>query len=373
MEKNRLLAFTVLSAFAGVASAQTSSVTLYGTFDINARYVKTDGQDRRVSENSSGINSGQLGFRGEEDLGGGLKAGFILEAENVADSGSAGDGTRNKFWNRRSLVRLFGNWGEIRLGRDYAPSYWSHGIFDAFGNLGLGNMLNIHQMYNGTRLDNSIGFVLPAGLGGFYGDAKVAAGEGGTTFDRPGRYVGARVGYAAGPVNVAIAAGQQKFAVAWPGVGVAAGTGAPVLNNGALVPAPVDSTQKTYNIGGSYDFGVAKLIAFYDREQLLDARENLFSISAVVPLGQGEIHVAYDRSKLNGHLNAGGVSDGVGTAIDQIALGYVYNMSKRTALYTTISRLANKDATTATLPGSAGKATPAGKSQGAEFGIRHFF
>ena len=369
MNKKRLLVLSALSVVASVASAQ-SLVTLYGTVDVNGRYVKTDGQARRLSENSSGLNSGQLGFKGEEDLGGGLKAGFILESDIFTDTGTT-DSVRNKFFNRRSLVRLWGNWGELRLGRDYTPSYWSHGIFDAFGNLGLGNMLNIHQMYNGTRIDNSIGYVLPAGLGGFYGDAKVAAGEGGTTFDRPGRYTGARGGYAAGPINVAIAAGQQRFAVAFPGLsGV---PNAPVLSNGLPVPAPIGSTQKTYNIGASYDFGVVKLIGFYDREVLLAARENLYSISAAVPLGQGEIHVSYDRSNLNGHLNATGVSDGVSTAIDQVALGYLYNLSKRTALYTAISRIDNKNGTTATLPSSAGKATPGGKSQGAEFGIRHFF
>lgn len=369
MEKKRLLALSVLSAVASVASAQ-SSVTLYGTFDINGRYVKTDGQARRLTENSSGLNSGQFGIRGEEDLGGGLKAGFLLLSENFADSGNGGLNT--KFWNRQSLVRLWGPWGELRLGRDYKPSYWNHGVFDAFGNLGLGNMLNIHQIYDGSRIDNSIGYVLPAGLGGFYGDAKVAAGEGGSTLDRPGRYIGARVGYAAGPINVAIGAGQQRFAIGIVGITAAPFTGNAVLNNGPLVPIAAGSTQKTYNIGGSYDFGVVKLLAFFDREQVVDRRENLYTVSAVVPLGQGEIKVTYDRSKLNPAAATVPAISG-STTLDQIALGYVYNLSKRTALYTAVSRLDNKQATTVTLPGSAGRATPGGKSQGAEFGIRHFF
>ncbi len=367
MESKKLLTLSVLGACACAASAQ-SSVTLYGAIDVNARYVKTDAQARRVSLNSSGLNSGQLGFRGQEDLGGGLKAGFILESEVVADVGLAGDISRNKFWNRRSLVRLAGNFGEIRLGRDYKPSYWSHAIFDAFGNLGLGNMLNIHQMYDGSRIDNAIGYILPSGLGGFYGEATVAAGEGGTGFDRPGRHISARLGYAAGPINVAIAAGQQKFAVAYAGIGVSGIP--PVLNNGLPVAATAGSTQKTFNVGGSYDFGVLKLLAFYDREQLADRRENLYSVSAVVPIGLGEVRVAYDRSKLTpGAPNSLLAS----SSVDQFALGYVYNLSKRTALYTTVSVLSNKDATTATLPGSAGKAPPGGKSKGAEFGMRHFF
>ena len=73
--KKSLLALAVLGAYAGVASAQ-SSVTLYGTLDVNGRYVKADGQKRRLSEATDGINSSQLGFRGVEDLGGGLRAGW---------------------------------------------------------------------------------------------------------------------------------------------------------------------------------------------------------------------------------------------------------------------------------------------------------
>jgi predicted porin len=83
--KKSLLALAVLGAFAGVASAQ-SSVTLYGTIDLNGRYVKSDGQDRRLTLSQDGINSSQLGFRGVEDLGGGLKAGFNLLAGVNADT-----------------------------------------------------------------------------------------------------------------------------------------------------------------------------------------------------------------------------------------------------------------------------------------------
>ena len=72
--KKSLLALAVLGAFAGAASAQ-SSVTLFGIVDVNARYVKT-GDVKIKSLGTDGINSSRLGFRGVEDLGGGLKAGF---------------------------------------------------------------------------------------------------------------------------------------------------------------------------------------------------------------------------------------------------------------------------------------------------------
>src|SRR3954468_16172170 len=132
--KKSLLALAVLGAYAGVASAQ-SSVTLYGTLDVNGRYVKADGQARRYSEGTDGINSSQLGLRGVEDLGGGLRAGFtLLSGINVDD----GKSNATRFWNRRSTVSLFGNFGEVRLGRDYTPTFWNMTIFDAFGTNGLG-------------------------------------------------------------------------------------------------------------------------------------------------------------------------------------------------------------------------------------------
>jgi len=91
--KKSLLALAVLGGFAGVASAQ-SSVTLYGTLDLSAKYVKNDGSNRRVSLSQDGINSSQLGFRGVEDLGGGLKASFVLLSGVNADTGSA----NAQFW-----------------------------------------------------------------------------------------------------------------------------------------------------------------------------------------------------------------------------------------------------------------------------------
>jgi len=364
--KKSLLALAVLGAYAGVASAQ-SSVTLYGTLDVAGKYVKTDGQDRRLSESTDGINSSQLGFRGVEDLGGGLKAGITLLAGLNVNNGTTNVTTpvnstlHSQFFNRRSTVSLFGNWGELRLGRDYTPDFWSQTIYDAFGTNGLGSSLNVRQLYAGTRRDNSIGYLLPSNIGGFYGQVMTASaygtnnGGGGQTAtqDKFGRYLGGRVGFAAGPFDVAGAFAEQR------------------LNQ--LAGAP---NQKTWNIGGSWDFGFLKLLGYYDHEDLAlnaviagtasDFKEEVWHISGVIPMGQAEVHLGYTDSKLK--PNRGSTS-----SIDQLAATYQYNLSKRTAVYTTVSRLNNKDKTTAALPGSAGAATVGGKSSGAEFGLRHFF
>jgi predicted porin len=371
--KKSLLALAVLGAYVGVASAQ-SSVTLYGTVDVNGRFVKNDGSRKRLSLSTDGLNSSQLGFRGVEDLGGGLKAGFTLLAGVNPDAGTANVGGAaggSKFWNRRSTVSLFSNAGELRLGRDYTPTFWNMTLFDAFGFNGLGNSGNVRQLYNGTRQDNSISYWTPPNLGGFYGVAMVGAAEGGGTGDRNARYVGGRIGFAAGPFDVAVAASQERF-VTTQAIGVVAG-GA----GGTTFNATPGSKQNTWNVGGSWDFGFAKLLGYYDHEKLLSARESMGSVTAVIPLGQSEVHLGYDRSKRRIGSTA--------TTVDMIAATYQYNLSKRTALYGTVSRLDNKNASNITLgtpaftnPGAGiGSATAlptsGGNSKGFELGVRHFF
>ena len=349
--KKSLLALAVLGAFSSVATAQ-SSVTLYGTLDAAGRYVKADGQDRRLSLATDGINSSQLGFRGVEDLGGGLKAGFNLLAGVNADTGT----TNSKFFNRRSTVSLFSNLGEVRLGRDYTPTFWNLTIFDAFGTNGLGSSLNVRNGYGGTRQDNTIGYFLPGNLGGFYGQAMAGASEGGTSGDRPARYIGGRVGFAAGPFDVAGAYSEAKMRTSF------------VVNpaGGAPIVVLAGDTQKTWNVGGSWDFGFMKIMGLYDEEKISDFKEQMASISGVIPFGQAEIHVGYDHNeaKLNGFSTQ---------TIEQVKLTLQYNISKRTAIYTTASLLKNKDDTRITLPTAAGLTEVGGDSKGWELGLRHFF
>ena len=116
--KKSVLALAVLGTFAGVASAQ-SSVTLFGVVDLGLRYVKNDATTYQVSQD--GLASSRLGFRGVEDLGGGLKAGFWLEGSIGPDTGTGSSsfgngggatGTTNAFeFRRRSTLSLSNKWG----------------------------------------------------------------------------------------------------------------------------------------------------------------------------------------------------------------------------------------------------------------------
>jgi predicted porin len=342
MKKLAILA--ALAAVSAAASAQ-SNVTLFGVLDEAARYVK-NGDLKMKSLVSGGINTSRLGVRGTEDLGDGLKAGFWLETGLNPDSGTQSDGTR--FWNRRSTVSLIGNFGEVRLGRDYTPTYTGYSDYDPFGDNGVAASGKFDSSLGtardtGTRADNQVSYFTPGNLGGFYGRASVAAGEG--TAGK--KYVGARAGYAAGPLDVSASYGQT--------------TVAPVLG---------DDKFKTADFGASYDFGVVKATGYYTQSKFVNQKIASYSIGAIVPIGLGQLKAAYT------HANASG-TDAAGANVDandanQFAVGYVYNLSKRTAVYTTAAFVKNKG-NAAFAVASAPTLVAGGKSTGVEAGLRHSF
>lgn len=106
-------------------------------------------------------------------------------------------------------------------------------------------------------------------------------------------------------------------------------------------------------------------MGYFDRDTALTAKENRYSLSLVAPIGQSEIHAGFESSKLtNGALS---------NTVRQFAVGYVYNLSKRTAMYATASSLKNGSASVNAIGGGNAAPTAGGKSTGVEVGLRHFF
>ena len=343
MKKFALLA--VLAGISATAAAQ-STVTLFGVLDANARYVK-NGDLKLKSLSSNGANTSRIGLRGTEDLGDGLKAGFWLEAGLNPDTGTQSDGTR--FWNRRSTVSLMGNFGEVRLGRDYTPTYLGYTDYDVFGDNGLGASGKFDSSLGttrdtATRADNLISYFTPSGLGGFYGRATVGAGEGVSGK----KYVGGRAGYAAGALDVSVSYGQTTVTA---------------VSNG-------DDKFKTADIGASYDFGVVKAFGYYTQSKTGALKVANYSLGATVPVGAGLIRASYIHSNASG-TTALGVDTNPNDA-NQFALGYMYNLSKRTAVYTTVATVKNKGAA-AYAVASQPLLAAGEKSTGVELGLRHSF
>jgi len=349
--KKSLLALAALTTFAGAASAQ-SSVTIGGIVDLAARSVKNGSLGEIKTLSPEGLQSNRLVVRGVEDLGGGMRASFWLEGAIAPDSGGGASGGApgasggGHTWQRRSTLSLSGGFGEIRLGRDYTPTFWNHTIFDLFNTVGVAAQTNLMASANmGTpvnsfattlvRANNTIGYFLPSGLGGIYGQVMVAAGEGATG----NKYMGGRLGYAAGPINVAGAWGKTDK------------TG-PMLDD--LV---------AWNVGASYKFSFMTLLGQYHEYEYRGSTLKNAYAGVSVPFGASTFKGTYGKT-------------GSFRSATQIGLGYQYDLSKRTALYANYSKVDNERGSQFTASGSGVAPTAAQtgfKSTGYEAGVRHAF
>ena len=334
--KKTLIALAAVAA-TGAAFAQ-SSVTLFGIVDVNIRNVRQGG-DNLTSLSQDGIASSRLGFRGVEDLGGGMSAGFWLEGALNPDTGTPA----GLQFQRRSTVSLMGGFGEVRLGRDYTPTFWNHTVYDPFGTNGVGSSINTFTNLGSgattlVRANNTIAYFTP-NLGGFGAQLQYAFKET-TAANDPNEYAGVRLTYAAGPLSAALATASEGSSIA------------------------TESYKRT-NFGIAYDFGVAKPMAQYTQAKFGAAKVNHYLLGVVAPVGPGNLKASYVRSDYNA---AAGDADA-----NQIAVGYDYNLSKRTALYGTFSRISNKNGGTKGLLPAAAAVTPGGTSTGFEVGVRHAF
>jgi predicted porin len=350
--KKTLLAMAVLAA-SGAAFAQ-SSVTLFGVVDGTLAFGRGSVSNLTQLTNS-GYNSSRLGFRGVEDLGGGLNASFWLEAGVNNDDGTlagssvnnqalAADaptvraGTQGLTFNRRSTVSLGGGFGEVRLGRDYTPHFWNQTVYDPFGTNGVGTTQTLNSSLGGpttVRASNSIGYFLPGNLGGFNGQVQYYMGENVSTGTKDGNGYSLRFGYGAGPIAANLGYGRTTYTA---------------------------GNITTTNVGASYDFGVAKISGIYDQDKNGTVTGKGFLVGVNAPVGAGEIRGAYSSYK----------TDAAGTPkTNKLALGYVHNLSKRTAAYATLARVSNSGGAKQALNGSSTAVN--GSSTGYDFGIRHSF
>lgn len=351
-----------LVAASGIASAQ-SSVTLFGVMDVALQRGSGSVADR--TQVVSGANStSRLGFRGREDLGGGIAASFWLEAAIAADDGRGGatntnnqttggalaglNGGQGLTFGRRSTVSLHLPWGEFRFGRDYdAQQRIAVGI-DPFSNLGVGIIQPVAGTLGGpvsTRTSNFLGYYLPENAGGFYGFAQYYLGENlsnaGATAD-DGTGAGVYLGYKSGPLDVSAATAKTQYAKT-------ATTG--------------DITSS--NFGVKYQAGPVLVLAgyFMDKvESTAGVTGKGTSVGGIWRVGVGDVKVALSNYKS---------SSGTRPESKKLSVGYVHNLSKRTALYTTYARVRNSGGATTAVGGAVTAANA--NSSGFDLGLRHTF
>lgn len=348
MIKKHLLILPIIG-FAGATFAQ-SSVSVFGVADVTLS--KGSGSISGITRlTGGGLTSNRIGFRGVEDLGGGLSAQFWLEAGYNLDDGSGqatnsnnqttGASATGFNFNRRSTLALAGTgWGEVRLGRDLVPQYSNHASGDPFGNVGVGSAINFTGNISGVtavRASNMISYFTPGGLGGFGMQLSHYRGENASGVANPddGNGSGVRGTYTNGPLSLGLGLGKTEYLAG-------------------------DATKR--NVYAAYDFGTARLMGMYNSDKTGSLSARGFVIGTTVPVGAGEIKAAFSSNQ----------TDAAGDPKSKkIAFGYVHNLSKRTAVYGTYARVSNSGGAASSLNGAV--TAPNASSSGFDFGLRHSF
>jgi predicted porin len=339
-----------------VLPAAHAQVTVFGVLDLAVNLTRADGASSIWKLEGDGNTSSRLGFRGSEDLGAGWKANFWIETAINPDVGTSGaTSTNNKdsvntgglTWGRRATVGLASPFGELRVGRDYVPSFSNLTTsMHPFGTNGVGSSGHLFYQVNagGTtvrtnvRASNSIGYHLPDNRLGLYGNLMVATGEQApdTATEKDGNHLGVRLGWRGGPVNLAVARGKTNYA-----------TGNFVQTNAGL----------------NVKVGPAKLMSLWGENKVGVTSTRIWMLGTQLGVGErGEVRLAYSQLKARGVANDAA----------HLALGYVHDLSKRTSLYATVARIDNKGSGTRFNPGTA-TTQPGGNADGAEFGLKHSF
>jgi predicted porin len=301
-----LAAAALLGSLASGALAQ-SSVSIYGLMDMSAGQFQAPGAEKTWRAESGNMTTSYLGFRGTEDLGGGVKARFQIEHFLRLDAGAAGRFNGDAFWARNANVGLEGGFGSTTLGRNTTPLFVSTLIFNAFGD-SFGFSPSIRHYFLGAVLgdtgwNNSIRYGSPNFSGfTFTGLANLTEGSG------VSKNLGANLLYFGGPFAAT---------VAWQKVG----------NGIPAVPAGFDG-QTAWQLGGSYDLKVVKLFAQLGEtktDATVETKTKLYSLSASVPLGTGNVLAAYGNAKAT--------TGTVDTTRKTLSVGYDYFLSKSTDVY----------------------------------------
>jgi predicted porin len=330
--QKKLIVAAVAGALAAPLALAQSNVTIYGIADVGVEWGSSgNGTKFRVQ---SGQESGsRLGFKGSEDLGGGLKANFQLEAGFSLDNGAFtnhGQGTpapgtnvaatydSGTLFARQAWAGVSGSFGAVNIGRMYTPIFYVAAGGDPAG---LGTVATLANVWGlGSRANNAVEYVSPT-MGGFGLRANYSTGEENnvnTDAKKEGQQWGLNGTWGGGPVWVGAAYQEIR---------------------GATLPSTTAEKTKNWLVAGTYDFGMVKLFAGWNDSKTSGSagdsiKFRVWDIGATVKAGPGQVVFAYGDRK-----------DKLGDARDNrlVGVGYDYPLSKRTNLYAFYARVSNKD------------------------------
>ena len=354
--KKLLAVLIVSSCFSGAAMAQTQ-IQLYGNMDTGI--IKESGSDARMGS----FTTSRIGLNGSEDLGGGNKATFELQQRFKLNDGtlsgnyswdqnlrkSLGD-DKKTVWTGMADVGLKGNWGHVRLGRVPDMSADTFTMADPFDQNGIVTSFSVYNFLHSMYLSNSVRYDSPSFSGAKFGVTYTLGSDdhGSSPLDQFVRAYGNN-GYA---LNLMYDKGPLVL-----------------LANFERV---ADSNDSFYwNAGGTYRLDAWKFFLGYE-QSTFKSLGNYYSVrgnqkewlaglqyrSGVhlwsASFNRGEL----DKSAHDGHIN-------------KYALGYAYDMSKRTQLYGNVVYMDSSNTYIGSVYNSNGQARES--MSGVEFGITHKF
>ena len=314
--KKTLIALAVLGSVAGVAQAQ-SAVTIYGKVDLGITKLTGDTRDLGLNNAAQmqANHASRIGFKGTEDLGGGLSAIFQIENRFNADTGAVSAG--QPLFSGPAFVGLAGGFGAVKMGRNWSTiDSVSTAAIDPFEGDGIAGL----NVVTRPRINNTITYETPE-MSGFGGQAQYILGE------KPA-------------INVANGTDNDGYAV-----GIHYNNGPIYLGAGYGVEENTDRAN-IWAVSGSYAFGPAKIALGFDRKDSKIAGQEKaknWVVAGTYAIGSGLIKAAYNRTTdgvdntLNG-VPGPVVIGGTFDKIQKVSIGYQHNLSKRTSLYADIAR-----------------------------------
>lgn len=304
-------------------------MTLFGVVDLGYQSTKAtvNGIAYKASTMASGTQSGsRVGFKGTEDLGGGLKVNFHIEGGVTPDDS-------NLTWsNRQSFVGLEGDFGTLNLGRQYTLHHSNQGEGDMLGNVG--NAGYIGGLDSLVRANNAITYTSPS-FSGIKAAAQMALGE--TVTSGVGKKLNEltafRLTYANGPIAAGFATENVKNALA--------AIGEIKFADQSILKAPGVDKRNANNMFASYDLGVAKLSLVNNSSKFTSAgtpatkwKASTMSVSA--PMGAVTLFGSFGSGKITSE----GTTDNI--KLDTLQLGASYTLSKRTNAYVFVGQTKSK-------------------------------
>lgn len=342
----------VLGAVGAAASAQ-STVTIYGALDTYLGYGKSGSTFKQSRLNEGGHVASQLGFRGSEDLGSGLRASFLMEAGVSTDTGNGNIPGPSLSFTRQTWVGLSGAFGNLQFGRQYTPLFLTTLRPDPYGMNSVFSPGILYGQADGqdgllpwaARADNALKYSSPTGLPV---SASLMWAPGEAAGGSSGRYIGGNIAYERGPFFVGYGYQQRK-------------------SGSAAAPVASPSTSTSHAVAASYEVPAFRVGASYGRQDS--------DLATVKPATLLHVGGQFNITPIDGLVASYASRDVDSSSRDQVALTLGYNrlVSKRTMVYARVLKLTNKGNASVSLGGVVVAPNSGNDASLMGFGLLHRF